>query len=138
MVDVRAAYWKCYRDPWNCDPADFNEAGSAALEDTKASVQRRISVRQYIGPEDVGYMVVTKVEPIDDYQLLTTCSYTNGVVYVKSPDGSGQPDQALPTAKETIINTWQLVQSKTDQRWKLRQLNELSTVKEVNQCPPKE
>jgi hypothetical protein len=137
MVEVRAAYWKCFRDPWNCDPADLSEPGSPALADGNASVERRISERRYVGPEDVGYTVVTKIEPIDDYQLVTTCSYTTAVDYVKSPEGSDLPDTPLPSASGTVINTWQLVQNKTDQRWKLRQRNELSSVKGVNECPPK-
>jgi hypothetical protein len=137
MVELRATYWKCFRDPWNCRPADFTEPGSPALAAFTASVDLRIRQRQYFGPEDVGYTTITKVEPVDDYQLVTTCSYSTGVEYVKSPEGSDQPDQRLPYPAETIINTWKLVQDKTDQSWKLRERNELSTVREVNQCPPK-
>jgi hypothetical protein len=136
MIEVRAAYWKCYRDPWNCNPADFNEPGSPGFAAAMASLDRRISERRYVGPEDVGYTTITKVEPIDDYQLVTTCSYSTGFDYVKSPDGSSQPDQRLPNSADTIINTWQLVQGKTDKGWKLRQANQLSIVNGVNQCPP--
>jgi hypothetical protein len=138
MVEVRAAYWACIRDPWNCRPADFTEPGSPAFASGKASVEQRISERRYVGPEDVGYTTITKVEAVDGYQLVTTCSYSTPVEYVKSPEGSDQADQRLPNVAETITNTWQLVQDKTDQRWKLRQRNELSTVRDVNQCPPKE
>jgi hypothetical protein len=138
LVEVRAAYWKCYRDPWNCNPADFNEPGSQGFAAAMASLDLRISERRYVGPDDVGYTAITKVEPIDDYQLVTTCSYTTAVDYVKSPDGSDQPDQRLPSSSGTVINTWQLVQDKSSQRWKLRQRSEISTTIEVNQCPPKE
>jgi hypothetical protein len=137
MVEVRAAYWACFRDPWNCNPADFTEPGSQAFTAFTTSVDEVIKKRTYVGPEDVGYTTITKVEPVDDYQLVTTCSFSTGVEYVKSPDGSDQPDQALPYPAETIINTWQLVQDKADKRWKLRQRNELSTTKGVNECPPK-
>jgi hypothetical protein len=137
MVEVRAAYWACFRDPWNCNPAEFTEAGSQAFTAFTASVDQGISERRYVGPEDVGYTTITKVEPIDDYQLVTTCAYSTAVEYVKSPDGSDQPDQRLPSSSGTVINTWQLVQDKTNQRWKLRRKDELSTVREVNQCPPK-
>jgi hypothetical protein len=137
IVELRAAYWACYRDPWNCRPADFTEPNSPAFAASVTSLDKAISAREYVGPEDIGYMTVTKVEPVDGYQLVTTCSYTTGFVYVRAPDGSGQADQRLPNISETIINTWQLVQDKVDQRWKLRQLNELSTVRDVNQCPPK-
>jgi hypothetical protein len=138
MVEIRAAYWACFRDPWNCRPADFTEPGSSAFTSFTASVDRRVSEGRYIGPEDLGYTAITKVESIDDYQLVTTCSYSTGFVYVKSPEGSGQPDQRFPNVAETIINTWQLVKDQADQRWKIRQKDELSTVREVNQCPPKE
>jgi hypothetical protein len=138
MVEIRAAYWACFRDPWNCRPADFTERGSSAFTSFTASVDRRISEGRYIGSEDLGYTTITKVESIDDYQLVTTCSYSTGFVYVKSPEGSGQPDQRFPNVAETIINTWQLVKDQADQRWKIRQKDELSTVREVNQCPPKE
>jgi hypothetical protein len=137
MVEVRAAYWACIRDPWNCRPADFTEPGSPAFADSVAGVDRRVNERRYVGPEDVGYTTITKVEPVDDYQLVTTCAFTTAVDYVKAQEGSGQPDQRLPSASGTVINTWQLVQDKADGRWKLRQRNELSTVKEVNECPPK-
>jgi hypothetical protein len=137
MVELRAAYWACFRDPWNCRPADITEAGSRALTAFTESVDRRITLRQYVGSEDVGYMTITKVEPVDDYQLVTTCAFTTAVDYVKSAEGSDQPDQALPHTPETITNTWKLVQDKADRRWKIRQLIELSTVKEVNECPPK-
>jgi hypothetical protein len=137
MVEIRAAYWKCVRDPWNCRPADFTEPGSPALAAFTASVDLRISERRYVGPEDVGYLSITKIESIDDYQLVTTCSFSGAVDYVKSPDGSGEPDRPLPNASETTINTWRLVQDRVDQRWKIRQKDELSTVREVNECPPK-
>jgi hypothetical protein len=137
MVEVRAAYWACLRDPWNCNPADFTEPGSSAFTTFTASVGLRISERRYVGPEDVGYTTITKVEPIDDYQVVTTCAYSTGIDYVKAPDGSGQPDQRLPSSSGTVVNTWRLVQDKVDQRWKIRQKDEISSVKEVNECPAK-
>jgi hypothetical protein len=138
MVEIRAAYWKCVRDPWNCDPADFTEPGSLGFKAFTVSVDRRISERRYVGPEDVGYTTITKVEPIDGSQLVTTCTYGTGVEYVKSPEGSDQPDQRLPNVAETVIETWQLVRDQPNQPWKLRRKDELSTVREANQCPPKE
>jgi hypothetical protein len=139
MVEVRAAYWKCLRDPWNCRLADFTEPGSVGFTTFTASVDLRISERRYVGPEDVGYLTISKVEPIDDYQLVTTCSYSTAVEYVKSPDGSGQPDEKLPNRTGTTIDTWQLVQNKTDQRWRVRQRVAVSFSQEgVNECPPKE
>jgi hypothetical protein len=139
MVEVRAAYWACLRDPWNCSVADFNEPGSSGFTAFKASIDLRISERRYVGPEDVGYLTITKVEPIDDYQLVTTCSFGTAVEYVKSPDGSGQPDERLPNRTGTTINTWQLVQDKVSQRWKVRQKLAVSiSQEEVNECPPKE
>lgn len=130
-------YWTCIRDPWHCRPADFTESGSAAFVAFTESVDQRIAQRRYIGPEDVGYLTVTKVESIDDYQLVTTCSYITAAEYVKSSEGSDQPDQIFESNSGTTVNTWKLAKDKADQRWRVRQKDAVSDNLGVNECPPK-
>jgi hypothetical protein len=134
MQGAHDYYWECLRVPIDCDVGRFDIPGGdshAVLTRTRDDL---IAAELYVDAEDVGYMVIESVEPMEDHVLVTSCWYVTAVLY--GPPGL---DGALTVQNDTPSwgrQTDQFVRDPADGQWRIRRSDSLEEGEEENGCPP--
>lgn len=128
-------YWDCLRRPELCDIGATTLAGSDAFNAFTATVEDLKAGGLFVGDEDVGYLTITSIEPLDDHTLVTSCWWSTGVLYVKPAIDGAQPVVQNNTPG-TIRQADEFVQDPSDGEWKLRRSDVIEQIAEVNERPP--
>jgi hypothetical protein len=134
MLGYYDFYWRCLRAPNACDPLEVAVPDSDAFNALTATKNDLVGNGYFVGPEDVGYMVITSIEPMDDHTLVTTCWWSTAVLYFQPPDPNAPPTVQNNTPSSGI-EAYQFVQL-PDLSWKVRRGDPVGEQSTENQCPP--
>ena len=131
------SYWQCLRAPAECDVAARTIAGSDAFNAFTRTIDDLVSGGLYVGPEDVGYMVIESIEPMQDHTLVTSCWWSTGVLYVQ-PAVEGEPPVIQNNTPGTLRQKYEFVQDPADGQWKIRRGDVIEQFPQENRCAPEE
>jgi hypothetical protein len=134
MLGYYDFYWRCLRAPSECDPLEVAVPDSDAFRALTTGRDGLIKGNYFVGPEDVGYMVITAIEPAGDHTLVTTCWYSTAWLYFQPPS-PGAPPTVQNNTPGSSIETYQFIQM-PDLSWKVRRGDTVESYTEENRCPP--
>ena len=135
MLGYYDFYWRCLRAPEQCDPAQVTVPDSDAFNALTNTKNDLVKGHLFVGSEDVGYMVITAIEPKDDHTLVTTCWWSTAVLYLQPPV-EGAPATVQNNTPSSGYETFQFVQQ-PDLTWRVRRSDLVGEDSTENVCPAK-